>query len=161
MASTTFERSKIDWSKRTVGAHAQLLALYRDLLALRRDEFLLRPDRARITVDDGEPGWITILRDSVDEWDDGPPSILTVYNCSGGALDVPIPDSTGRAWTMRLGTDAAVYGGNDELAARIDRDDDPDAPRRLVSTTERTVRMPPWSAAVYIAQPGWAAYTGR
>ena len=33
---------------------------------------------------------------------------------------------------MRLGTDAAVYGGNDELVARIDRDDRSDAPRRLV-----------------------------
>jgi maltooligosyltrehalose trehalohydrolase len=159
-ANETFERSKLDWSKRSAGAHAQLLALHRDLLALRRDEYLLRPDRARILIDDGEAGWITILRESVDEWADTNPAVLTVYNCSGSVLEVPVPDSAGRAWTMRLGTDAAIYGGNAELAERIDRDDDPDAPRRLVQSAERTVRMPPWTAAVYMVELVRSTYVG-
>ncbi|GAA1644361.1 malto-oligosyltrehalose trehalohydrolase [Microbacterium flavum] len=33
----TFERSKLDWSEATEGAHARLLALYRDLARLRRE----------------------------------------------------------------------------------------------------------------------------
>ncbi len=33
----TFERSKLDWSERSVGDHARILGLYRDLAALRRD----------------------------------------------------------------------------------------------------------------------------
>jgi maltooligosyltrehalose trehalohydrolase len=35
-AVATFERSKLDWSERTRGEHAQWLALYRELLGLRR-----------------------------------------------------------------------------------------------------------------------------
>jgi maltooligosyltrehalose trehalohydrolase len=160
-ADATYNRSKIDWSKRENGQSAQLLALHRDLLALRRDEYLLRPDRAQIIVDDGASGWITILREPVDDWADSQPSILTVYNCSGEPLDVPVPDSTGRAWTMRLGTDAAAYGGNAELAERIQADGETDGPRRLVDVSQRTVRMPPWTAAVYIAERSGASYPGR
>ncbi|WP_052667793.1 malto-oligosyltrehalose trehalohydrolase [Nitriliruptor alkaliphilus] len=36
-ATETFERSKLDWSRREDGEHATLLALYRHLLALRRE----------------------------------------------------------------------------------------------------------------------------
>ena len=32
----TFRRSKLDWSERSTGGHARLLAFYRELIALRR-----------------------------------------------------------------------------------------------------------------------------
>lgn len=152
---TTFERSKVSWSLRDSERGQQLLGLYRDLLALRREEPMLRPDGCHHVVDHGAPGWITILRESSDSYSrPGPPvedALLAVFNCSGEAVDVPIPGATDRAWSMRLSTDASGYGGGDEIAGEIEASAfDADAPKRLLVTTKaRAVRLPPWSAAVF------------
>ncbi len=45
-AVSTFERSRLDWSERTRGEHARVLALYREMLRLRREDPVLR-DRDR------------------------------------------------------------------------------------------------------------------
>jgi hypothetical protein len=61
---------------------------------------------------------------------------------------------------MRLGTDAVGYGGNAELAERIRADEEADGPRRLFDARVRTLRMPPWTAAVYVTELG-GVYAGR
>ncbi|MDB4877533.1 MAG: malto-oligosyltrehalose trehalohydrolase [Gemmatimonadetes bacterium] len=147
---SVFRQATLDRPKAARPPHAQLLALYRDLLALRRDEPLMRPDGARLAVEAGERGWITLLRQPVDESPGASDALLALFNCSGEVADVPIPGSTARAWTMRLSTDAVGYGGNAELATDIvARGAEPDAPKRL-ATSERTLSVPPWTAALYM-----------
>ena len=155
-ARETFERSRIDWAKRQVAEHQQLLMVYRDLLALRREEPLLRPDGARVSVADGDPGWITLLREPLDDdAGSGWGELLAVFNCSGEAVNVPVPAPDARAWTLRLSTDASGYGGADEVVPAIAAGPAPGAPRRLLEperdASRRSVRMPPWTAALYAA----------
>jgi maltooligosyltrehalose trehalohydrolase len=153
----TFERSKLDWSLATHGEHAQTLALYRDLLALRRDEPMLRPDGARVVVADGEPGWITLLREPA--YDYTRPGtyagdlILSVFNCSGQSIDVPVSTAGDRSWSLRFSSDAAAYGGEERIASYIDALPVDDGPKRLMGGTTRsqTVRLPAWSAALYLS----------
>jgi maltooligosyltrehalose trehalohydrolase len=150
----TFQRSKIDWSKATSGSHAQMLALYRDLLALRRDEPLLRPDNSSISVEHGDEGWITVVRESIDYYS-GPgawtsESMLAVFNCSDGELAVPVPGPREWGWTRRLSTESDEYGGTASIAESIDASPPDDGPKRLLDRpVRRVVRLPAWSAAVY------------
>jgi maltooligosyltrehalose trehalohydrolase len=146
----TFLRSRVDWSRARTGQHAEMLALYRDLLALRREEHLLRPDGARISVTSGEPGWITMLRESPDDWDGHAPyALLSLFNCSESPVEVPVPGSDARAWTLRLFTDAPGYGGRSDVAENIGVASSPGEPRRLLGAKPRSVRLPEWSAALY------------
>jgi maltooligosyltrehalose trehalohydrolase len=155
-APETFERSKIDWSKATAGTHARLLMLYRDLLALRRESSLLRPDGGSLAVAHGEPGWITVLREPFFASQRGEPSaLLTAFNCSASAADVPLPGSPARAWTLRLSTDAFGYGGSGGTTETVAAGAEPDGPRRLLADAPRTVRVPAWSAAVYDTFDVW------
>lgn len=148
----TFERSHIDWQKSTHPDYEPMLALYRDLLALRREEPMLRPDGAQITVTDGQPGWIALLRESVTHWDGGSnEALLALFNCTASPSDVPIPGPDSRAWTLRISTDASGYAGEDEVATTIVATDSSDGPRRLIGTTPRAVRLPAWTAALYMA----------
>src|SRR6185437_9071208 len=159
-ADHTFLRSRLDWDKAECGAHAQLLALYRDLLSLRREEPMLRPDGARISVQNGAPGWITLLRQPTDDLGDGMPgetaAILASFNCSPQPIDVPVPGSDVRAWSVRLSTDAAGYGGSGAGSANIPATTPADEPRRLLSdhgsaAEQRTVSLAAWSAAVFVS----------
>ncbi|HVX38885.1 MAG TPA: malto-oligosyltrehalose trehalohydrolase [Gemmatimonadaceae bacterium] len=156
---STFEGSKIDWATGTHGEHARLLALYRDLLAVRREDALFRPDGARIAVEHDEAaGWITLLREPRD------PAIRTlpgetaaaaaVFNCSARQQEVPLPESTARAWTLRLSTDASGYGGSDAVPGAVQIEREPGEPKRLMSIRRHAVRLPPWSAALYVAAAG-------
>jgi maltooligosyltrehalose trehalohydrolase len=60
-AEATFTRSKLEWSRLVVPAHAQLRALYTDLLRLRRKEPALRPAAASIGVShDDDDRWVRV-----------------------------------------------------------------------------------------------------
>jgi maltooligosyltrehalose trehalohydrolase len=153
----TFDRSKLDWSLATLPGHPQTFAMYRDLLSLRRDEPMLRPDGARVVVADGEPGWITMLREPA--YDYTRPGtyagdmILSLFNCSNEAVDVPVPGAGDRAWSLRFSSDAAAYGGEERVASYIDALAIDDGPRRLIGTSRsQTIRLPAWSAALYFSQ---------
>jgi maltooligosyltrehalose trehalohydrolase len=150
----TFDASKLDWSLAEQPLHAQTLALHRDLLSLRRDEPMLRPDGSRHTVIDGDPGWITLLREPA--FDFTRPgtypgdSIVSVFNCSDGDVDVPMPGAGDRSWTLRVSTDAGAYGGQDRIPSYIEPMAVDDAPKRLLGSPRRqTVKLPPWSSATY------------
>ncbi|HEX4684277.1 MAG TPA: DUF3459 domain-containing protein, partial [Gemmatimonadaceae bacterium] len=150
-AEETFRRSRLDWDRRRSADHEQMLMLYRDLLALRREEPLLRPDAARVAVDNGD-SWIALLRESTRDWEGGPSeALLALFNCSGDEVDLRVPGSDARAWTLRLFTDAFGYGGSAEAASTIAAAGSPDEPRRLLGAQPRSVRVPAWSAALYSA----------
>lgn len=152
----TFQRSKLDWYDGD-DARRPLVELYRDLLALRRDEPMLRPDGSTIDVATDERGWITLYREPADmyarydAWQDE--ALLTCFNCSAQAVDVPVPGSTTRAWSLRLSTDASGYGGAGDVRSVIDALPPDDGPKRLLGRppSARAIRLPPWSAAVYTA----------
>jgi maltooligosyltrehalose trehalohydrolase len=153
----TFERSKIDWSLAALPEHAQTLALYRDLLALRRDEPMLRPDGARIVVANDDPGWITLLREPA--YDFTRPGtyagdmILSLFNCADQPIDIPTPSAGERAWSLRFSSDASAYGGEDRIASYVDALPVDDSPKRLVAVPkQQTIRLPAWSAALYLSQ---------
>ncbi len=159
-ADDTFVRSQLDWGKAERAPHSQLLALYRDLLSLRREEPMLQPDGARISVENGAPGWITVLREPADEpgkrLTGETEAILASFNCSPQRIDVPVPGSDVRAWSVRLSTDAAGYGGSGAAVADIPPTVAPDEPRRLLSdagpgAVRRTVSLAAWSAAVFVS----------
>lgn len=150
----TFEQSRIDWTRATRDVYTGTLALYRDLLAMRRDEPMVRPDGARIVVDNGETGWITLRREPPFDYTrpgtyEGD-TLVSVFNCSSEQLDIPMPGGGDRSWTLRLTTDALAYGGEERVDTYVDALPTDDGPRRLLGAPRRqTVRLPAWSAAVF------------
>jgi maltooligosyltrehalose trehalohydrolase len=142
----TFQRSKIDWDKRTLGSHPRMLRLFRDLLALRREGRLLRPDEARLSLGSGD-GWITLLRTPREPGRS--PAWLCVYNCSDRQAKVPIAVPAARAWTLRLSTDAAGYGGDDRIRREVALQRDTESSERPTGAPAPIVSMPAWSAALY------------
>ena len=75
------------------------------------------------------------------------------------AQDIPVPSEASQGWRLRLSTDAEGYGGSgllvDSIAPSEPVNDVSDAPKRLLATPThpvraRTVRVPAWSAAVYV-----------
>jgi maltooligosyltrehalose trehalohydrolase len=167
-ARETFERSRLQWSRRDEGEGAQLLALYRDLLTLRREEPALRPGASAISVQ-GAHDWCTVLRTMPLQGDiydavRGQRSVWCAFNLSGHAQDLPVPVEATGAWRLRLSTDARGYGGSSgQHPARIipsteGQRDVSDGPKRLMASTVipeervRTVRIPAWTAAVYLRE---------
>ena len=82
------------------------------------------------------------------------------FNVCGHAQDIPVPAEASQRWRLRLGTDADGYGGSGllihSIAAAEPENDVNDAPKRLLAPLThaepraRTVRVPAWSAAVYV-----------
>ena len=78
----TFLASKLNWTERETGWHAELLGWYRNLIRLRREEGELadgRRDAVEVRYDEDER-WITVRRGSV----------LLVANLSTQPRDVPV-----------------------------------------------------------------------
>jgi maltooligosyltrehalose trehalohydrolase len=142
-AEETFERCKLDWSRRESESGARLLALYRDLLALRREEPALRPGASAALVQGGWD-WFTCLRVMHPvEGDAANKAVLCVFNTSNHTVNVPIPDDATGAWRLRFATQGD---------APPEIEDVPDEPARLMTMEPevRQVRMPARCAAVYL-----------
>jgi maltooligosyltrehalose trehalohydrolase len=142
-AEESFHRSRLDLSKLERAPHAGIAALYRDLLALRRDEAQLRPGPEPAQVETSGEGAVSMLR--------GPglgarAGFLALFNVSGAEQEVAVPATAPGAWTLRLSTDAVAYGGRGSAPQRIEGGE-ADGPKRLASA--RTVRLAPWSAALF------------
>ena len=154
----TFDRSRLRWEQRTREPGAAMLRLYTDLIALRREEPALRPGDSDLLVS-GEHDWCTVLRtmtptgdifDAVRERR----MVFQAFNLSAEARDIPVPDEATGRWRLRLCTNAPGYGGRGETAEMIAAPVAGDAPKRLLPSDDasraRTVRLAPWSAAVYV-----------
>ena len=162
-AEETFARCQLDWAQRDTGSGALLLALYRDLLALRREEPALRPGASETHVQ-GAAEWFTALRVMPLQYDvyDAVRSrraLFCAFNLCGHTMNLPVRADAIGAWTLRLSTDAAGYGGSGAAIADIPAEDasaaQDDAPKRLleprpVAQPVRTVRIAAWSAAVFV-----------
>jgi maltooligosyltrehalose trehalohydrolase len=140
-AEETFERCKLDWSKRQSVEGEQLLTLYRDLLALRREEPALRPGAVEAMVYGG-PDWMTVRRDGV----------LCAFNTCNHATNIPVPTEAVGSWTLRLSTEAEGYGGSGGVTEHIEPNGEVvDGPRSLLTEEHmRVIRLPARCAAVYV-----------
>jgi maltooligosyltrehalose trehalohydrolase len=66
-ARATYERSKLDWSERDVGVHAEMLAWYRELIALRKSlPELMDGEMSAVQVRFSEAEqWLVMVRGAV------------------------------------------------------------------------------------------------
>ena len=161
-AEETFARSRLRWDQRSREPGASLLRLYTDLAALRREEPALQPGASELLVA-GEHEWCTVLRTMQPAGDifdavRARRMLFQAFNLSDVPRDIPVPEEPAGAWRLRLSTDAPGYGGRGEAGesiAALAATPDTDAPRRLLGPDgrvprARTVRLAPWSAAVYL-----------
>lgn len=157
-AEETFNRSRLCREQRTREPGASLLRLYADLAALRREEPALRPGDSDLLVA-GEHDWCTVLRTMTPAGDifdavRARRMVFQAFNLSAEARDIPVPDEATGQWRLRLSTNAAGYGGNGATHDVIAPAAPSDAPRRLLASDDapraRSVRLAPWSAAVYL-----------
>jgi maltooligosyltrehalose trehalohydrolase len=159
----TFARVKLHWDRRESASGALLLALYMDLLALRREEPTLKPGASVVHVE-GSADWCTQLRSMPLQGDifdavRAQRTLWCAFNLTGRPQDVPVPPEAPWGWRLRLSTDEPTYGGAGLTTAIVppaDQAAESDAPKRLLAATlpverrARTVRLAPWSAAVYV-----------
>jgi maltooligosyltrehalose trehalohydrolase len=159
----TFQRSKLDWSRRTSDSGSAMLRLYTDLLALRREEPAMRPGASVAHVQGGSD-WCTVyrsmpLQEDIFDAVRAQRSLWYAFNLSGHTQEIPVPQEATPRWRLRLGTDAEGYGGAGLLVHTVPAAEPEkqlsDAPKRLMSSlpvehTVRTIRLPAWSAAVYV-----------
>ena len=104
-ALTTFERSKLDWSKPSLSPHAEILSLYRDLIALRKRYPSLgncRKDLTEIWFDE-EAKFLVMKR--LDPLGSGS---LLVFNFSENSQSIAV---TASGLRLALWTGDAAYGG--------------------------------------------------
>jgi maltooligosyltrehalose trehalohydrolase len=161
-AAETFERSTLDWARRDGPEGSRLLRLYADLLALRREEPALRTG-ASVAHVQGGADWCTVVRVMPAEGDMHDAireqrSLWYAFNTSCHPVEVPVPEEAPHRWRLRLMTDAVGYGGSGgeatEAVVAASGHRGADAPKRLLSWAEndrgRTVRVPAWSAVVYV-----------
>jgi maltooligosyltrehalose trehalohydrolase len=161
-AEETFVRSRLDWAKRDSLEGARLLSVYRELLALRREEPALKPGASETHVQ-GAAEWCTTLRlmpleDDIYDAVRSRRALFCAFNLSEQPLNIPVRADAIGAWRLRFTTEALGYGGTGETAEYIPAEEAPampsDGPKRLLDLVKeprtRTVRLPAWSAAVYV-----------
>ena len=167
----TFRRSRLNWQSRESVPGSRMLALYTDLLALRREEPAMRPG-ASVAHVQGASEWCTVFRAMPLQGDmfdtvRARRTLWYAFNLCGRALDIPVPVEATQGWRLRLATDAQGFGGSGMLVHAIaparPEGGDVDAPKRLMAPIThpeqraRTVRVPAWSAAVYVRDTGETA----
>src|ERR1700730_13843560 len=116
-APSTFERSKLDWSKHLISPHAEMLLLHRDLISLRKRQPSLgncRKDLTDIRWNEGAK-WLVVTRT-----DPSGSSCLLVCNFSADAQSIPVDSPSipvraePQAWRLALRTGDAAYGCSPE-----------------------------------------------
>ena len=158
--------AELDWERRDRASRARrCCALYRDLLALRREEPALQPGRARCTSCRASTTGAQCCApchlpgDIFDAVRARRTVLLRVQPQRRAAATSPCPTRRRGRWRLRLSTDAAGYGGAGTRRTivpaaerRTGRRRTEAAARRATPRGERarTVRLAPWSAAVYV-----------
>jgi maltooligosyltrehalose trehalohydrolase len=106
-AESTFERSKLDWSKPGASPHAEILRLHRDLISLRNQHPSLgncRKDLTEVHFDEQSKFFV------MKRTDPSGSTALIVCNFSETAQPVPVPAEP-KGWQLALWTGDAAYGG--------------------------------------------------
>jgi maltooligosyltrehalose trehalohydrolase len=107
-APSTFERSKLDWSKPAISPHAEMLRLYRDLISLRKQHPGLgncRKDLTGIQFDEHKKRLV------MKRTDPAAGAVLLVCNFSDGSQSIPVAADS-QPWRLVLWTGDATYGGS-------------------------------------------------
>jgi hypothetical protein len=113
---------------------------------------------------EGSADWCTQLRSTPLQGDifdsvRAQRTLWCAFNHTGRPQDVPVPAEAPWGWRLRLSTDEPTYGGVGLTTAIVPPADQPaaaDSPKRLLAAPlaaehrARTVRLAPWSAAVYV-----------
>ncbi len=108
--STTFERSRLDWSERTAEPHAGVLRLYRDLLDLRRRiPVASYRDRSGFEVRGAGNAGVALLRRAPATADQ---ALLVIVNLRGSAaFDLTDLAASAQDWRLALDSLDARYNG--------------------------------------------------
>ncbi len=105
-ARETFERSILDWDRRTEGRHAQLLALYRELIRLRRDVGALAgPADTEVTTSLHAGGDLLAVELRADD-----EMAVLLVNVASLPSSVTLPLPVGD-WRVRCDTSHVLWGG--------------------------------------------------
>lgn len=107
-AESTFERSRLDWSKLDVSPHSEILRLHRDLISLRKQHPALancRKDLTEIQFDERSKYLVMKRADPSGN------AALLVCNFSGDAQTIPLVVEA-QVWGLALRTGGPTYGGN-------------------------------------------------
>ena len=154
-AETTFHRSKLDWDKRNLGHHGQLLAWYRELIRLRKQMAPGVAENNRAKVLRADESGLLVLEGRL-----GPNALLSLFNLSD--TEQPLAgDAPAGLWEGLLAeppqagnapSGAAIGGGSwqkilDSAEARWGGPG-PSMPRALA----RQATLRAWSLAVYVRQ---------
>ncbi|GGI07968.1 malto-oligosyltrehalose trehalohydrolase [Egicoccus halophilus] len=113
-ATETFERSRLDWSRRDADGHATVLALYRELLRLRRE-------LPALTAPDADEATSTLHAAQTLSWRRGRASVpaddvMVVVHAGDDAVEVPLPPDA--AWELVLDTAETRFDGPGGVVVR-------------------------------------------
>jgi maltooligosyltrehalose trehalohydrolase len=139
---TTFNKSKLDWSRLTQTPHSGVLRLYQDLIALRKRWTCLgncRKDLTRTTFSE-QSKWMVMER-----VDSSPPRALLVCNFGNSHQIIPVVGGE-TEWRLEIWTAAGIYGGTQ----------DQQGPPELLGLESSEIMIDTGQAALYISCSGQA-----
>jgi maltooligosyltrehalose trehalohydrolase len=134
-APSTFEQSKLDWSKPAISPHGEILNLHRDLIALRKRHPSLgncRKDLSEIQFAEQSRSLVMKRADPSSD------AALLVCNFSSEAQNIPVPANS-REWQLLLWTGSAAYGGSPA----------PGPAQTLAASSDSPVSLAAFEAAIY------------
>jgi len=137
-APGTFERAHLDWSEPAKSPHRELFAFNRALLALRARNRCLancRKDLTRVEFSEGEE-WMTVERT-----DASGDAAFVFCNLGDELHDIPLSSETPKL-QLTLFTGEPRFGGTPTAAG----------PPALLDSSCRQVRLPQFSAAIYLSR---------
>jgi maltooligosyltrehalose trehalohydrolase len=134
-AESTFERSRLDWSKLDVSPHAEVLRLHRDLISLRKQHPALancRKDLTEMRFDEHSEYLAMTRTDPSGE------AALLVFNFSKDAQTIPV-GSEFLGWRVALRTEDSNYGGKPGSG-----------PVKALIAGSNGIALRPFEAAIYL-----------
>jgi maltooligosyltrehalose trehalohydrolase len=134
-AESTFERSKLDWSKPGTSPHAEVLRLLRDLISLRKQHPSLgncRKDLTEIHFD--EQSKVFVMKRT----DPSGSAALIVCNFSDSPQPAPV-SADPQSWQLALRTGDLAYGGPSASS-----------PADNIVIADFQVRLAPFEVAIYL-----------
>ncbi len=135
-AQSTFERSRLDWSRPSIPPHVQTLRLYRDLISLRKQHTSLgncRKDLTEIRFDDQLKFFV------MKRTDPSGSAALIVCNFSKNVQSIPAAGEP-QGWQLALWTGAEAYGGSPA----------PGPAKKLTASLDIQVPLAAFEAAIYV-----------
>jgi len=136
-AASTFERSKLNWSKPGTSPHAEILRLQRDLISLRKQHPSLgncRKDLTEIQFDERSKPFV------MKRTDPSGSAALVVCNFSENPQHVQVPAEP-KGWQLALWTGNPAYGGSPAPS-----------PVRSIVGPDPQISLAPFEAAIYLSQ---------